>query len=332
MKLLEPLTIKSYTFKNRVVMPPMCMYSVFKQDGFLTDFHKAHYITRALGGVGYIIIESTGIVSEGRITPEDLGIWSDDHIKPFKELVDDLHEYGAIVTLQINHAGRKSRIMPGVSSSSIPFSDDYLPPKALEKHEIDAIIKAYGDAARRAHLAGFDGLEIHAAHGYLINQFMSPLVNKREDEYKDGIHFLRKVVQEIKKHWPKEKILQIRISGYEYDDFGLTPYDWAGILNQFKDDFDLVNVSSGGVIPKVLHDYPGYQVSYSAIIKEETGMKTIAGGLFDDIKLGEETLANLEADMIYYGRKLLKDPFFLLHDTDVPWPKQYLRAKPKKEQ
>lgn len=329
--LLEPIKIKNTTFKNRVVMPPMCMYSVEKHDGFLTDFHFAHYINRALGGVGYIIVESTAIVPEGRITVEDLGIWSDEHIEGFKRLVDALHQYGAKVALQINHAGRKSRITPSVSSSSIPFNKDFLPPKALSVSEIKEMVKMFGEAARRANAAGFDALEIHGAHGYLINQFMSPLVNDRNDLYEDGAVFLKEIIHEIKKYWPKEKILQIRISAFEYSDQGLTPYDWAGVLNQLKDDIDLVNVSSGGTIPVILKDYPGYQVSYSAIIKEETGLMTIAGGLFDDLKLASETLENQEADMIYFGRKLLRDPYFLLNETNTEWPKQYLRAKLKKD-
>ncbi len=329
--LLEPIKIKETTFKNRVVMPPMCMYSVFKQDGFLTDFHFAHYINRALGGVGYIIIESTAIVPEGRISLEDLGIWSDEHVNGFKRLVDDLHQYGAKVALQINHAGRKSRVMPNVSASAIPFSDQFLTPKALSVSEIKDIVKMFGEAARRANDAGFDGLEIHGAHGYLINQFMSPLVNEREDEYQDGAVFLKEIIEEVKKYWPKDKILQLRITAYEYSDEGLTPYDWAGVLNQFKDDIDLVHVSSGGTIPVQVNDYPGYQVSYSAIIKEETGLKTIAGGLIDQIDFAEETLKNGEADLIFFGRKLLRDPYFLLNETKIEWPKQYLRAKLKKD-
>ncbi len=330
--LLEPILIKNTTFKNRVVMPPMCMYSVFKKDGFLTDFHFAHYVNRAIGGVGYIIIESTAIVPEGRISLEDLGIWSDEHIDKFKKLVDTLHQYGAKVALQINHAGRKSRIMPNVSSSAVSFSEQFQTPKELTIDEIKDVVKAFGQAARRANEAGFDGLEIHAAHGYLINQFMSPLVNSRDDQYQDGAIFLKEIIKEIRKYWPKDKILQLRITAYEYSEEGLTPYDWAGVLNQIKDDIDLVHISSGGTIPVVVKDYPGYQIAYSRIIKEETGMLTIAGGLIDDLTLAKDTLKEGSADMIFFGRKLLREPYFLLNETNIDWPIQYLRAKLKKDE
>lgn len=326
MKLLEPLIIKNLNLKNRVVMPPMCMYSSFNQDGKMNDFHRAHYINRAIGQVGYIIIESTGVTPNGRISADDLGIWTDDFINDFKSLVDSIHQYDAKVAIQINHAGRKSRVLPTVSSSNKPFGEHPNPHK-LSIEEIEEIIKSFGDAARRANEAGFDALEIHAAHGYLINQFISPLVNDRTDKYKDGKLFLFEIIDEIKKFWPKEKVLQIRITAYEYDENGLTPSVWADILNQIKSDIDLVHVSSGGTVLKQINAYPGYQVGYAEQIKKLTGLRVIAGGLIDDIKMAEDILNKDEADLIYFGRKLLRDPYFLLRETDVQWPKQYVRAK-----
>lgn len=326
--LLTPYTIKQTTFKNRVVMPPMCMYSVFKKDGHLTDFHDTHYTARALGGVGYIIIESTGVTPEGRITDQDLGIWDDTFIPGFKKLVDRIHAFDARVGLQINHAGRKSQITPTVSASNIPFSN-YDAPRALSLEEINEVIHAFGQAARRAHEAGFDALEIHAAHGYLINQFISPLSNKRDDIYQDGTKLLKEIIGEIKKYWPKEKILQIRISAYEYSDQGLTPYDWTAIINTLKADLDIIHVSSGGNISVKVDEYEGYQLSYARIIRDETNLPVIAGGLIDDIVVANKTLNADEADFIYYGRKLLREPFFLLTETDISWPEQYIRAKNK---
>lgn len=326
MKLLESFKLKNLELKNRVVMPPMCMYSSFNKDGRLNEFHYAHYLTRAIGGVGYIILESTGVLPGGRITDQDLGIWSDSLIPDFKMLVDNLHKYGAKTAIQINHAGRKSKVLPTVSSSNLAFGS-YPVPSVLTINEIKDIIYAFGQAARRANEAGFDALEIHAAHGYLINQFISPLVNNRTDKYKDGSLFLKEIVNEIKKYWPNEKVLQIRITAYEYDENGLTPEKWASILNEMKNDIDLVNVSSGGTIFTRVNDYPGYQLGYAKKIKELTNLPVIAGGLIDDVNLAETTLFNNESDLIYFGRKLLREPFFLLNETEIKWPDQYLRGK-----
>lgn len=217
MKLLEPITIKNLKLRNRVVMPPMCMYSVDKEDGIATDFHYTHYTTRAIGGVGYIVIESTAVMPNGRISMNDLGLWSDDQIDGLKRIVDGVHQYGTKIGIQINHAGRKARVNEQiVSVTDEPFLDTYQKPHILTIEEIKEIIKAFGKAAERANKAGFDALEIHAAHGYLINQFLSPLTNQRTDLYKDGSIFLKEVIDEIKKYWPSDKVLQIRISAYEY--------------------------------------------------------------------------------------------------------------------
>ncbi|VEU82519.1 NADPH dehydrogenase [Acholeplasma hippikon] len=326
MKLLEQFNLKNLNLKNRVVMPPMCMYSSFDKSGHLTAFHKAHYLMRAVGGVGYIIIESTGVLPGGRITDQDLGVWSDDFIPDFKSLVTELHKYGTKVAIQINHAGRKSKILPSVAPSAIAFGN-YPVPNELSIDEINDIIKAFGAAARRANEAGFDALEIHGAHGYLINQFMSPLANKRKDIYQDRTLFLKNIIKEVKKYWPKDKVLQLRITAYEYDENGLTPEVWASVLNEIKSDIDLVHVSSGGTILTKVNDYPGYQLGYAKTIKSLTGLPVIAGGLIDEIKLAENTLNQEEADLIYFGRKLLREPFFLLNETEIEWPEQYIRGK-----
>ncbi len=329
--ILHSIKVKNTEFKNRVVMPPMCMYSVFEKDGKATDFHYIHYLSRAVGGVGYIIVESTAVTPNGRITTEDLGLWEDSQIEGLRKIVDGVHGYGAKIGLQLNHAGRKSTVGNIVSASSIPFNKQSETPHALNAAEIKEVVESFGQSARRANEAGFDSLEIHAAHGYLIAQFISPISNQREDKYQDGALFLKDIIDEVLKYWPKEKILQIRISGYEHLDDGITPYDWASILNNYKDVIDVVNVSSGGIIPVDVNEYPGYQLPYAQIIKEETGMIVIAGGQLSDFSLANEVLINQAADFIYFGRKLLEDPYFIYqYDKDL-LPKQYVRAKQLKK-
>lgn len=327
MKLLEPVTIKKTTFKNRVVMSPMCMYSVEKKDGIATDFHFVHYVTRAVGGVGYIILESTAVLPNGRISYEDLGLWSDDHIAPLKKIVDAVHSYGAKIGVQLSHAGRKSRTEDIVSSTEVPYSDNNLRPKMLDEAGVVEIIKAFGQAARRAHEAGFDSIELHGAHGYLIAQFISDVTNQRTDKYKDGALFLQELLDEVLQYFPKEKILQMRISAFEYHDMGMTPYDWASILNRFKHKIDIINVSSGGILPIPVKDYPGYQLPYAKIIKEETGIPTMGGGQIDDPLMANEAITKYRVDMIYFGRKLLKEPYFIYELNQELLPKQYTRAK-----
>lgn len=324
--ILNPIKVKNTEFKNRVVMPPMCMYSVFEKDGKATDFHYVHYLSRAVGGVGYIIVESTAVTPNGRITTEDLGIWNDEQIEGLKKIVDGVHAYGAKIGLQINHAGRKSTVGNIVSASSTPFSKQSETPHALSIAEIKEIAQAFGQSARRANAAGFDSLEIHAAHGYLIAQFISPVSNQRDDQYQDGALFLKNIIDEILKYWPKEKILQIRVSGYEHLDDGITPYDWSSILNNYKSIIDIINVSSGGIIPVDVKEYPGYQLPYAQIIKEETGMLVIAGGQLNDFSLANEAIKNQTADFIYFGRKLLMNPYFIYEQDETLLPKQYARA------
>lgn len=327
MKLLEPISIKNIAFKNRIMMSPMCMYSVEKQDGIATDFHYVHYVTRAVGGVGYIMLESTAVQPNGRISYEDLGLWDDKHIEPLKKIVDAVHSYGAKIGVQLSHAGRKSRTEDIVSSTDVPFSDRNLTPKMLDEKGVLDVVKAFGQAARRAHEAGFDSIELHGAHGYLIAQFISDVTNQRTDKYSDGKIFLEEVVDEVLKYFPKEKILQIRVSGYEYHSQGMTPYDWAGILNLFKNKIDVVNVSSGGILPTPVEDYPGYQLPYAKIIKEETNMITIGGGQIDDPVMADNAIVGGTMDMAYFGRKLLKEPYFIYALDQGLLPKQYIRAK-----
>lgn len=327
MKLLEPIKVKDIAFKNRVMMSPMCMYSVEKQDGIATDFHYQHYVTRAMGAVGYIMVESTAVLPNGRISYEDLGLWDDAQIAPLKKIVDAVHSYGAKIGVQLSHAGRKSRTDSIVSSTDVPFSDRHLMPKMLDEKGVKEVVKAFGRAAKRAYEAGFDSIELHGAHGYLIAQFISDVTNQRTDKYADGVVFLEEVIDEVLKYFPKEKILQLRISAYEYHDLGMTPYDWASIINRFKDKLDIIDVSSGGILPVPIKDYPGYQLPYAKIIKEETGLITIGGGQINDPTLANDAILDGTMDMAFFGRKLLKEPYFIYQLNEDLLLKQYTRAR-----
>jgi len=314
MKIFEPVSIKSLTLKNRAVMAPMCMYAADKA-GHPSQFHYVHYPTRAYGGVGLIIQEATAVEPRGRITDDDLGIWSDDHIPGLSKLVAMVHEAGAKMAVQIAHAGRKSRATgePIVSSTDVPFNDKYETPHALTAEEIDKVVVKFAEAARRAKEIGYDGIEIHGAHGYLINQFLSPLTNKRTDIYGGSLInrtlLLRKIVKAVRTH--RDGPLWVRLSAEEYDTAGHHIEDTLQVISQIKDGIDGVNVSSGGVIPINPPAYPGYQLPLAEAIKQ-TGLITFGGGLVTNVEDAEKALQEGKADLIYFGRPLLLRPFLLL--------------------
>ncbi|HHX80236.1 MAG TPA: NADPH dehydrogenase NamA [Acholeplasmataceae bacterium] len=332
MKLLfSEFKLKNLHLKNRIVMAPMCMYSA-AEDSLFTPWHYVHYLTRSLGGVGAIILEATAVVAEGRITEGDLGFYQDEQIERFRNLVAAAHENQTAVGIQLAHAGRKSRTKGKIfAPSPLPYPGMNTPEK-LTLEGIKAIIKAFGRAAKRAEQAGFDFIEIHAAHGYLINQFLSPLTNKRTDEYgRERSLFLKEVIEEVRKYWPKEKALWVRVSAEEYDPLGNHPQDIVRILKELSG-IDLIDVSSGGVTDFKVNSYPAYQIPYSETIKKLANLPTAAGGLITDAKQAETVLKEGKADLIYFGRELLRNPYFPLHaakalGTEIIWPKQYIRAK-----
>ena len=221
-KLFSKLKIKDMDLKNRIVMAPMCMDSCNDEDGIANNWHFIHYSTRAIGGVGLIIVESTGIEPGGRITDNDLGIWSEEHVKNLSNIVNECHKYGAKIGIQINHAGRKSETLsyPIIAPSPIAFNEHYRLPNEMTKEDINNTIDLFKAAAKRALTAGFDLLELHGAHGYLIGQFLSPLTNKRKDEYggtkENRVRFLREIIQAVKTVWPETKPLQLRVSAEDY--------------------------------------------------------------------------------------------------------------------
>lgn len=338
MKFLEEYKIKNLNMKNRIVMPPMCMYSA-DTDGHVNDFHLTHYASRAIGGVGLIIVEATGITPNGRISSNDLGIWSDDHVEGLKRLVDSVKKYDTPIGIQISHAGRKCESDDEyvVAPSPIRYSKKYREPRELSKDDIKLVIDQFKQAARRANEAGFDAIEIHGAHGYLVSEFLSPLSNHREDEYggsrENRSRFLKEVLEAVREVWPEDKTIILRVSAYDYLEGGMDKVEMAKIINLIKDYIDIVHVSTGGVapLPEKIYTYPGYQLSHCEYIKKETNMPTIAVGLIDNYELVEEILANDRADLVAVGRGILRDPYYVLNTAyelgvrDI-YPKQYERG------
>lgn len=311
-KVLSPIKIGRNTFKNRIVMAPMCMFHLKTKDGVLTDEHFDHYVARALGGVGGIIIEATMINSTGGIRKVDLGLYNEVQRDAFKKLVDRVHNYGSKIGIQLSHAGRKADTSYEdiVAPSNIPFGDDKAPRK-LSVDEIKVLVKEFTHSAKLAKEAGFDFVEIHGAHGYLISQFLSPLSNDRNDEYGGTVEkryeFLREILESIRENVDID--IHLRISADEYDEKGNSIEDIIKILKLAKADGVVFNsISSGGLVPSGPKEiYPGYQAHLSRKVKEN-GLVCSAVGLLEDFGLCEYLLQSETCDMIYQGRTLLKNP------------------------
>ncbi|WP_238900570.1 NADPH dehydrogenase NamA [Clostridium sp. YIM B02500] len=336
MNTFKNYTLKNTNLKNRIVMPPMCMYSS-DETGMANDFHYTHYVSRAIGAVGLIILESTGVVENGRTTDNDLGIWDDTHIDGLKRIVNGVKKYGSKIAIQLNHGGRKytGTASQAVAPSAVKFDERSALPKELTRDDIKEIVLNFKEAAKRADKAGFDAIEIHGAHGYLIHQFLSPLSNLRKDEYggniKNRTRFLKEILQAVIEVWPKEKAILLRVSAYDYKNGGITLNDMIEIINEIKEYIDIVHVSTGGLIPAEINAYPGYQVNYSSIIREKCNIPTIAVGLITDINMAEEIISNDRADLVAVGRELLRNPYFVLNEAktrnlDFDYPEQYKGA------
>lgn len=335
--LFSPIKLKGLELKNRVVMPPMCQYSVEAKDGIPTDWHYVHYVSRAVGGTGLIIVEMTDVEPDGRITDNDLGLWSDEQIPAYKRIVNEVHKYGAKIGIQIAHAGRKAvDANTPVSSSNIPVAENWKEPRALLTEEVKAMVNKFKDAAKRAVAAGFDTIELHAAHGYLIHQFHSPSINNRTDEYgKDLSKFGVEVIQAVRTVMPDEMPLLLRISAIEYMDGGYNLEHSLEIAKKYKEaGVDVFHVSSGGEGPagKIKPaNTPGYQVPFAQAFKNALGLPVIAVGILEDANLAEHTIANGDAELVAIGRGMLKDPYWALHAeeeiTGKPTPPvQYKRG------
>lgn len=317
-KLFSNFKVNNTSFKNRVVMAPMCTYRS-DDEGKVKQFHVNHYVSRAMGDVSLIILEATAVQKRGRISNRDLGIWSDDNIEGLKNLASNIKEYNCVVGIQLAHAGRKCACETEetiYAPSPLQFNKEYKVPKEMTLNDIEGVVKSFKDAARRAKIAGFDFIEIHSAHGYLLSEFLSPLTNKRTDyyggTYENRVRLLGEVIEGIRDVF--DGTLSVRVSAHDYMEQGNTPLDIANMINLVKDKgIDIINVSSGAVVDEaVMNVYPGYQVKHGEIIREETGLPVIVGGLIFTGIQAEEILCNNRGDMVYLGRELLRNPNFIL--------------------
>ena len=318
MKIFEPYTIGGLTLPNRIVLPPMCMYQS-PGKGIAADHHLVHYASRAIGGTGLLILEATGVAPEGRISDRCLGLWEDRQVPPLARIVRECKTHGAKVGIQLNHAGRKStaKAREIYAPSAIAFNEDYRLPAEMSLEEIERVIGDFRSAADRAARAGFDLLEIHGAHGYLIHEFLSPLSNKREDDYggstKNRSRFLERVLSAVREVWPEGRPLGLRVSATDYLKGGLDVEETIRILEQVKGLLDVVHVSTGGLLQAPIRTYPAYQVEHARAVREALGLPVIAVGLIRTGELAEEILENSRADLVAVGREQLRNPYWVLH-------------------
>jgi 2,4-dienoyl-CoA reductase-like NADH-dependent reductase (Old Yellow Enzyme family) len=353
--LFDSLLIRDIKFANRVFVSPMCQYS--STDGYANDWHFVHLGSRAVGGAGMVLTEATAVLAEGRISPQDLGIWSDDHIEPLARIVRFIHDQGSVAGMQLAHAGRKAstyRPWEGqgkvpeteggwnkvVAPSAVAFADHYPLPEAASKEEIQAIVAAFGDAARRACEAGFRVVEIHAAHGYLIHEFLSPLGNQRTDAYggsfENRTRILREIVAAVRRSWPERAPLFVRISATEWVDGSWDIQQSIKLARQLRDSgVDLIDCSSGGNVAQAkIPVGPGYQTAFAERIRLESGVMTGALGMITSAVQAEHILATGQADAVVIAREMLRDPYWPLRAARelgqaISWPVQYLRAGPE---
>jgi NADPH2 dehydrogenase len=311
------------------------MYSCKNKDGQVTNWHKTHYTSRAVGQVGLIIVEASAVTPQGRISNQDLGIWDDSQVKGLRELVDMVHEHGAKIGIQLAHAGRKAQIDgPIIAPSAIAFNAEMKTPNEMSTQQIKDTIAAFVSGAMRAKQAGFDLIEIHAAHGYLINEFLSPLSNLRTDEYggtrEQRFLFLEQIINAIKSEW--DKPLFVRISANEYAEGGNHWDDFLYYAQRMKAlGVDLIDCSSGGVVPAAVDVYPGYQITYAQKIRESVGIATGAVGMITKPAHAEEIIRNGRADLVLLARELLRDPYWPRTaakelGVKLDAPQQYTRA------
>ncbi len=352
--LFDSLSIRDVTFPNRVFVSPMCQYS--SEDGLANDWHLVHLGSRAIGGAGLVLTEATAVTPEGRISPQDLGIWSDAHIEPLSRIVRFLHEHGSIAGMQLAHAGRKASthrpweghgVVPEqaggwanvLAPSAVPFAEGYPLPQALSIDGITTLIASFAQAARRACEAGVRVIEIHAAHGYLIHEFLSPLSNRRDDRYggsfENRTRLLREVVDAVRGVWPERAPLFVRISATDWIDGGWDVDQSVELARVLKPaGVDLIDCSSGGNAAQAkIPVGPGYQTAFAQRLRREAGVLTGAVGLIVSAAQAEQIVGTGQADAVLLARELLRDPYWPLHaaralEQAASWPIQYLRAAP----
>ncbi len=332
-KLFEPITIGGVTLKNRIAMSPMCMHSG-DEVGCVTDFHLVHYGARALGGAGLVFLETTAILPNGMIGQGDIGIWDDAQVAGLAKVVKVIQRFDAKAGCQLGHAGRQLGVPgPSIAPSPIPFTTDSQVPHELDVRGIKEVVEAFRQGARRAREAGFDVVEVHTAHGYLLNEFLSPLANHRTDQY-GGSHenryrIVREVIDAVRTEWKGP--LFVRISSTDYTEGGNTPDDFLTYGRWMKEQgVDLIDCSSGGIKMVKVNSYPAYQVPAAELLRRELGIMTGGVGLIETGLQAEEIVQNGRADIVLVGREMLKDPFWARTAADqlrtpIPVPPQYTR-------
>jgi 2,4-dienoyl-CoA reductase-like NADH-dependent reductase (Old Yellow Enzyme family) len=352
--LFDTLSIRDVTFPNRVFVSPMCQYS--SEDGLASDWHLVHLGSRAVGGAGLVLTEATAVTAEGRISPQDLGIWSDAHIEPLARVARFLHTHGSVAGMQLAHAGRKAsthRPWEGhgaipeqaggwtnvLAPSALPFADGFPMPQALTTDGIAALVASFAQAAARACTAGFRVVEIHAAHGYLIHEFLSPLSNRRDDRYggsfENRTRLLREIVDAVRHVWPERAPLFVRISATDWIEGGWDIDQSVELATLLKSaGVDLIDCSSGGNAAQAkIPVGPGYQTAFAQRIRRDAGLLTGAVGLIVSAAQAQQIVGTGQADAVLLARELLRDPYWPLHaartlEQTATWPIQYLRAAP----
>jgi 2,4-dienoyl-CoA reductase-like NADH-dependent reductase (Old Yellow Enzyme family) len=350
--LFSSLTIRDVTFRNRIVVSPMCQYS--SVDGYANEWHLVHLGSRAVGGAGLVFTEAAAVEAAGRISPVDLGIWSDKHVEYLARIVKFIEAQGAVAGIQLAHAGRKASTAPPweggapldehhggwrpiFAPSPIPFEPGHIVPQELDEAGIRRLVLAFSDAAKRALETGFKVVEIHAAHGYLIDEFLSPLSNKRKDGYggslKNRVRFLSEVVRAVRRVWPEKFPLFLRLSVTDWKEGGWEIKDSIELARHLEPlGVDLFDCSSGGVVKAPIPVGTGYQTAFAERIRRETGVLTGAVGMITAPAQADHIIRTEQADMVILAREFLRNPYWPLDaarelDRDIPWPKQYLRAK-----
>lgn len=354
--MFDPITIREMVFKNRIWLAPMCQYSVPIGDGVPTDWHLMHLGARAAGGFGLVMAEATAVTPEGRITPQDTGLWADHQIEAWQRIVEFCHNQSALVGIQLAHAGRKAstyRGFPGEPTGGLGLTaGGWVPvgptttahsglerPVALTPEQMEHHVQLFAQAARRAHSAGFDVVEVHAAHGYLLHQFLSPIANTRTDEFGGSLEnrcrFPLAVLDAVRKNWPSNKPLFLRISATDWLPDGLTVEESSQFCQwATQHGVDLIDVSSGGIAPATIDVHPGYQVPLAAHIKSATGTATAAVGLLTEPEQAQDVLVNGAADAVFVGRAALREPNWPQRAASqlgvrqelASYPDQYLRG------
>ncbi len=350
--LFSPYKIRGVSLRNRIGVSPMCQYSC--TDGFATDWHLVHLGSRAVGGAGLVFVEATAVTADGRISPGDMGLWSDAHMEPLARCARFIESQHAVPAIQLAHAGRKASTAapwlgghalnpedggwkPIWGPSALAFSPKYQTPAALGVAQIGELVRSFGEAVKRSHAAGFRIVEIHAAHGYLLHEFLSPLSNQRTDAYggsfENRTRFLREVIEASRKVWPEELPLFLRISATDWAENGWDLEQSVALARQVKSlGVDVIDCSSGGLVPGAkIPLSPGYQVPFAERIRKDSGLATAAVGLIREARQANEIIQSGKADLVLLAREMLRDPYWPLHAArdlgeKIEWPVQYARA------